>query len=84
MRSSIMAMMQAFGGGLDQPIDYWPPAACRAFQVNQSNIDFGPTITGEFSAAINDVCFPLRIFWNGRLSVGFLITVRQVAEKCWC
>ncbi|THG97563.1 hypothetical protein EW026_g4454 [Hermanssonia centrifuga] len=44
----------AFGGGLDQPLDYWPPAACRAFQVNQSNIDFGPTITGEFSAAIND------------------------------
>lgn len=44
----------AFGGGLDQPIDYWPPAACRAFQTNQSNFDFGPTITGEFSAAIND------------------------------
>lgn len=46
---------QAFGGGLDQPLDYWPAAACRAFQTNQSNFDFGPTITGEFSAAINDV-----------------------------
>jgi len=44
----------AFGGGLNQPLDYWPPAACRAFQVNQSNVDFGITITGEFSAAIND------------------------------
>lgn len=44
----------AFGGGLDQPVDFWPPEACKAFQVNQSNIDFGPTITGEFSAAIND------------------------------
>ncbi|KAI0785590.1 glycoside hydrolase superfamily [Abortiporus biennis] len=44
----------AFGGGLDQPINFWPPAACRAFQVNQSNIDFGITITGEFSSAIND------------------------------
>ncbi|GJE83932.1 glycoside hydrolase family 5 protein [Phanerochaete sordida] len=44
----------AFGGGLNQPLDYWPPAACRAFQTNQSNFDFGPTITGEFSAAIND------------------------------
>ncbi|KAI0079030.1 glycoside hydrolase [Panus rudis PR-1116 ss-1] len=44
----------AFGGGLNQPLDYWPTAACRAFQVNQSNVDFGITITGEFSAAIND------------------------------
>ncbi|KAI0337316.1 glycoside hydrolase [Trametopsis cervina] len=44
----------AFGGGLDQPLDHWPTAACQAFQTNQSNIDFGPTITGEFSAAIND------------------------------
>lgn len=44
----------AFGGGLNQPLDYWPPAACRAFQTNQSNFDFGPTITGEFSAAVND------------------------------
>ena len=48
-------LSQAFGGGFDQPIDSWGPAACRAFQVNQSNIDFGPTITGEFSAAVNDV-----------------------------
>ncbi|CAL1708174.1 unnamed protein product [Somion occarium] len=44
----------AFGGGLDQPLDHWPTAACGAFQVNQSNFDFGITITGEFSAAIND------------------------------
>ncbi|KAK7685287.1 hypothetical protein QCA50_011650 [Cerrena zonata] len=44
----------AFGGGLNQPLDHWPTAACQAFQVNQSNFDFGITITGEFSAAIND------------------------------
>ncbi|KAI0695715.1 glycoside hydrolase superfamily [Cytidiella melzeri] len=44
----------AFGGGLDQPLDHWPPAACQGFQTNQSNLDFGPTITGEFSAAVNN------------------------------
>lgn len=44
----------AFGGGLDAPLDHWPTAACQGFQVNQSLFDFGLTITGEFSAAIND------------------------------
>ncbi|EMD31782.1 glycoside hydrolase family 5 protein, partial [Gelatoporia subvermispora B] len=44
----------AFGGGLDAPLDSWPPAACRGFQTNASQTTFGITITGEFSAAIND------------------------------
>ncbi|KAI0922151.1 hypothetical protein AcW2_006923 [Taiwanofungus camphoratus] len=44
----------AFGGGLNQPLNTWPLAACQGFQTNQSNIQFGLTITGEFSSAIND------------------------------
>lgn len=46
---------QAFGGGLDQPLDYWAPAVCQSFLTNTSQAQFGVTLSGEFSAAVNDV-----------------------------
>ncbi|RPD62162.1 glycoside hydrolase [Lentinus tigrinus ALCF2SS1-7] len=44
----------AFGGDFDHPLDYWPSVGCQAYSNNQSQLDFGITISGEFSGAINN------------------------------
>ncbi|TFK88056.1 glycoside hydrolase family 5 protein [Polyporus arcularius HHB13444] len=44
----------AFGGDFDHPLDFWPSVGCQAYSNNQSQIDFGITISGEFSGAINN------------------------------
>ncbi|KAL6304109.1 glycoside hydrolase [Sparassis latifolia] len=43
-----------FGVNMDQPVDYWPPFACNAYDTNTSQSAFGVTVSGEFSSAIND------------------------------
>ncbi|PCH41703.1 glycoside hydrolase family 5 protein [Wolfiporia cocos MD-104 SS10] len=44
----------AFGGNFYHDLSYFPTYACQSFGVNQSQAAFGVTITGEWSAAIND------------------------------
>ena len=44
----------AFGGDFDHPLSYWPQAGCVAYGNNQSQMDFGITISGEWSGAINN------------------------------
>nr|VWP01326.1 Protein kinase domain-containing protein [Ganoderma boninense] len=44
----------AFGGDFDHPLSYWPQAGCIAYGNNQSQMDFGVTISGEWSGAINN------------------------------
>ncbi|EJF55770.1 glycoside hydrolase [Dichomitus squalens LYAD-421 SS1] len=44
----------AFGGDFNHPLDYWPQVGCVAYTNNQSQSDFGITISGEFSGAINN------------------------------
>ncbi|KAI0333479.1 glycoside hydrolase [Cubamyces sp. BRFM 1775] len=44
----------AFGGDFNHPIDYWPQVGCIAYNTNQSQSDFGITVSGEFSGAINN------------------------------
>ncbi|RPD58867.1 glycoside hydrolase [Lentinus tigrinus ALCF2SS1-7] len=36
------------------PLSYWPTVGCIAYSNNQSQYDFGVTVSGEFSAAVND------------------------------
>lgn len=47
-------LLQAFGGDFNHPLDHWPSVGCQAYSNNQSQRDFGITITGEWSAAINN------------------------------
>ncbi|KAL7281935.1 hypothetical protein ACG7TL_003402 [Trametes sanguinea] len=44
----------AFGGDFNHPLSYWPQVGCIAYNNNQSQTDFGITLSGEFSGAIND------------------------------
>ncbi|KAI8984881.1 glycoside hydrolase [Trametes punicea] len=44
----------AFGGDFNHPLSYWPQVGCIAYNNNQSQSDFGITISGEWSGAIND------------------------------
>ncbi|KAI1792509.1 glycoside hydrolase [Ganoderma leucocontextum] len=44
----------AFGGDFNHPLSYWPQAGCNAYGNNQSQMDFGITISGEWSGAINN------------------------------
>ncbi|KAI0666164.1 glycoside hydrolase [Trametes maxima] len=44
----------AFGGDFNHPLDYWPQVGCIAYNNNQSQSDFGITLSGEFSGAINN------------------------------
>ncbi|KAI0759749.1 glycoside hydrolase [Trametes elegans] len=44
----------AFGGDFNHPLDYWPQVGCIAYSNNQSQTDFGITLSGEFSGAINN------------------------------
>ncbi|KAI0829201.1 glycoside hydrolase [Trametes gibbosa] len=44
----------AFGGDFNHPLTYWPQVGCIAYNNNQSQSDFGITLSGEFSGAIND------------------------------
>ncbi|KAI0751685.1 glycoside hydrolase superfamily [Daedaleopsis nitida] len=44
----------AFGGDFNHPLDYWPQVGCVSYSNNQSQVDFGITLSGEFSGAINN------------------------------
>ena len=44
----------AFGGDFDHPLNFWPQVGCISYSNNQSQSDFGITISGEFSGAINN------------------------------